>query len=166
MTASDLQELLGQAETDSVRAEGKAAQAHLVENVNELGSQASARVLKQPKKYKNLKSKVERVPIQQLMAAARTGCADWPPVHSQCSILKAAPSHVLQATPEAACLNMRLAPCSHLPIHLICDVILLLWHGHRSLSLVILLCTGKCLAARFKKLTQRLQSLIDCSATS
>ncbi|KAL8272044.1 hypothetical protein Esti_004031 [Eimeria stiedai] len=49
MTASDLQDWLGQAETDTVRAEGKAANADLVESLNQLGAQASALVRKQPK---------------------------------------------------------------------------------------------------------------------
>ncbi|KAL8270155.1 hypothetical protein Esti_005914 [Eimeria stiedai] len=44
VTASDLQGRLGQAGTDTVRAEGKAAQADLMKSLNQLGPQASALV--------------------------------------------------------------------------------------------------------------------------
>ncbi|KAL8272811.1 hypothetical protein Esti_003250 [Eimeria stiedai] len=109
VTASDFQELLGQAETDTIRAEGKAAHADWVESLNQLGPQASVLVNKQPKRYKKLKSKAKRVPIQELLAAARTHCADLPPDQSQCLMLSAAPSHVQQPTAEAACGGPRIS---------------------------------------------------------
>ncbi|KAL8273035.1 hypothetical protein Esti_003088 [Eimeria stiedai] len=102
-TASDLQKLLGQAETNTVRAEGKAAHADLVESLDQLGPQASALVRKQPKRYKNSKSTAKSVPIQGLTAAARTHCADSLTGQPQCVMLSAAPSPAQQPTLEAAC---------------------------------------------------------------
>ncbi|KAL8269954.1 hypothetical protein Esti_006112 [Eimeria stiedai] len=63
VTASDLRKRLGEAETDTVRTEAKAAHAELVESLNQLGSQASALVRRQPKSYKEFECKARRVPI-------------------------------------------------------------------------------------------------------
>ncbi|KAL8271641.1 hypothetical protein Esti_004446 [Eimeria stiedai] len=113
VTASDLQERLGQAETDALRAAGKAAHADLVESLNQLGPHASALVRKQPKRYTNFKSKAKRVPIQGLMAAAGNHYANLLPDQSQCLMLSAAPSHVQQPIPEAACGGPRISKSPH-----------------------------------------------------
>ncbi|KAL8442273.1 hypothetical protein Emed_007349 [Eimeria media] len=102
VTADDLQERLGQTESDTVREEGKAAHADLLDSVNQLGPQASALVRKQPKRYKNFKSKAKRVPIDELVAAARTAGADLPTEQPDCSLLAAAPLHVQQPVTDAA----------------------------------------------------------------
>ncbi|KAL8451781.1 hypothetical protein Emed_001772 [Eimeria media] len=102
VTAADLQERLGQTESDTVREEGKAAHADLLDSVNQLGLQAPALVRKQPKRCKNFKSKSKRVPIDELVAAARTAGADLPIEQPDCSLIAAAPLHVQQPVADTA----------------------------------------------------------------
>ena len=86
ITPADLSGMASPATIDEERRRAHAAHAELVNTVTRMGAEAAALVRKQPKRYKNFKTKSKRVPIKELLATLQQPMEDQP----QCLLLAAA----------------------------------------------------------------------------
>lgn len=76
LTTTDLMDRLTAPQVDEERRQARGAHAQLVESVTRLGPQAASLVRKQPKRYKNFKTKFKRVPIKELIELAKKNGED------------------------------------------------------------------------------------------
>ena len=89
ISPEDLKSKLNNPLIDDARRQARGAHDQLVKSVTQMGPGAAALVRKQPKRYKNFKTKVKRVPIKELMELAKQNSEDPQADPASCFMLLA-----------------------------------------------------------------------------